>query len=157
MALKPFQPSNDRAWLECMHLVQKESDAWEALYLDKPSFSSNLDFCFWEGSELVGILAGHHVSNRPEKYSIEILAVHPRFQKRGIAKSMVMNILELLPNGTQLSCWTRNFEAMEFYKKMNFKKETTLNYTRENVNLNKQNWILNHSKEGSLVEFSYIS
>lgn len=101
-----------------MALVQLHSDAWEALYTEKPSFSSECDHIVIDDKEILGIISGHKIQT-PENqnvYSIEILAVHPEHQNKGLAKAMIIELSHQLPKASLLTFWTRTTLAKAWYE-----------------------------------------
>ncbi len=100
-----------------MQEVQKKSHSWEALYLSKPIFHSEMDLCFFENEKLVGICAGHETqSNNNRSFSIEILAVSPDHTNRGIAKKLLKYAFKYFNFKLELILWTRSEEAYSYYK-----------------------------------------
>ena len=104
-----------------MALVQLHSDAWEALYIEKPNFSRQCDHLIIDAEEILGVISGHKVQT-PEGqnvYSIEILAVHPEHQNKGLAKAMILELSYQLPKTSLLTFWTRTTLAKAWYEHLN--------------------------------------
>jgi GNAT superfamily N-acetyltransferase len=137
-----------------MHEVQKTSDSWEALYLDKPNFHPSMDVCCYYDNELVGICAGNEIEGeRTRTFSIEILAVHPLYQKKGIAKKILSYVFDKFDFNLELHLWTRSKEASEYYK--NHLQLTAINsLTLKRINEeHKQYWTICELKEKNIWNF----
>ena len=131
-----------------MKSIHSISDSWEAPYLEKPTFNTNLDFCYFENDLLVGILAGHQTQRTPYPlFSAEILAVHPQFQSRGIAKALLKYFFKknTLKN-IELHLWTRDPVAKNIYENhfnLHLINERHLSIKNQK---NKQYWLLESPK-----------
>lgn len=98
--------------------VQTHSNAWEALYLHRPNFHSDLDWVWVEDGAIIGILGGHRIDTNPH-WSVEILATHPQKRGRNLGLSMIREVqtrIETLP----MLFWTRCTKARAFYLKHGF-------------------------------------
>lgn len=75
----------------------------------------------WDADQIVG--AGRLLSDGECYGWIHDVGVHPKYQKKGIGRG----IMNELMNGNEhlLIGLTSSFEAVDFYKKLNFKKHKT--------------------------------
>ena len=118
MNFRRYEPNNEDAWLNFLTLVQTHSDAWEALYTQKPDFHTQCDYILAKGDQIIGVIAGHHIPTQEERqvFSIEILASHPMLQNKGIARTMIAELSRLLPKESILTFWTRSINAKSWYE-----------------------------------------
>ena len=120
MNYRGYEPSDEKAWLDFMALVQSKSDAWEALYLEKPKFHPKCDHLILDHHKnIVGIIAGHLIPhNEHIIYSVEILATSPHQQKKGLGKSLIIELSKNLGKGNLITFWTRTLSAKSWYEKI---------------------------------------
>lgn len=103
--------------------MQTFSDAWEALYTQKPNFDEKCDYILLKDETIIGVIAGHKVPNQEADqsiYSIEVLASHPDLLNNGIAKTMIAELSRLLPEKSIMTFWTRTPEAKSWYEHCGF-------------------------------------
>lgn len=120
MNYRAYEPSDKKAWLDFMALVQSKSDAWEALYLEKPKFHSTCDHLILDDNKnIVGIIAGHLVPHDEHTiYSVEILATTPNQQKKGLGKTLIIELSKNLSKGNLITFWTKTLSAKLWYEKI---------------------------------------
>ena len=93
-----------------------ESDKIKAAFLKSYKVVTARD-----GDKVVG--AGRMISDGECYAWIHDIAVLPEYRKRGVGRRIMENLME--DNETLLIGLTSSFEAVEFYKKLGFKKHRT--------------------------------
>jgi N-acetylglutamate synthase-like GNAT family acetyltransferase len=123
LIFKKYEPGEKIAWLKFLANVQTFSDAWEALYIEKPDFHSDCDYILLKDDHIIGVIAGHKIPTQQEEqsvYSIEVLASHPDLLNNGIARTMIAELSKLLPEKSIMTFWTRTPEAKSWYEHCGF-------------------------------------
>ena len=121
MRVRGFKLEDRSNWIDLLKRVQEVSDSWEAAYLDKPRFSDILDFVLEIEGGIVGVLAGHAIyQDSGTFFSVEVLAIDPKFQGLGYGAFFVSEVSRRLPLNSPLLFWTRSATASTWYEKLGF-------------------------------------
>lgn len=123
MEFRRYEPEDETSWLKFLSKVQSHSDAWEALYTQKPKFHPECDYILIKDDVILGVIAGHKVPTQDQEqsvYSIEVLASHPDLLNKGIARTMIAELSRLLPEKSIMTFWTRTAEAKSWYEHCGF-------------------------------------
>ena len=121
-----FQPKH---WLELIHNVQALSESWEAAYLEKPRFSPDCDFIFTLNDQLIGIGAGYRINNMSSDYSLEVLAICPELQGKGLGKKLLEAVSSHLDVGSSIRLYTQSPKVANWYHHIGWKKSLDLHLT----------------------------
>jgi ribosomal protein S18 acetylase RimI-like enzyme len=122
--IRGYRPEDLEPWLNLMAKLCEMSSAWEAVYLEHPSFHPDFDFIAIENGQVIGALAGHRINTKPQSFwSAEILGVHPDHQNKGVAKALINQASSLIQkNGEQILLWTRCTKARNWYLKAGYRE-----------------------------------
>lgn len=102
-----------------MHKVQATSDAWEAVYTEKPPIDPACDWVFFLDGKMIAIVAGYLVGS-PQIASIEVLAIDPDYQGRGLLRPILKESFRTLHESVlEMHFATRSAPAVAAYKKLN--------------------------------------
>ncbi|MCI9889601.1 GNAT family N-acetyltransferase [Micrococcales bacterium 31B] len=152
VTVRPYRPSDEGSWVRCRALAFLDTSYFDNVYPSKVPLDANamelvavaLDAAGAE--QVVGILDIElerliefgqvidieHASEVIQQgivgrtATIETLAVHPDYRRRGIADALLAHALERLPSGiTTLDAWTREDEAAcSWYRAQGFAEDS---------------------------------
>lgn len=130
MELRPFRPTD----LDCILQIEKssfdEADAYTVSEFQSLYQEHSQGFIFaQQGGQVMGYIIGNVSNNNGE---LDSLAVDPNFRRLGVAKKLVLTVLESFrENGVSTAIAqvrTSNEAAILFYQKLGFRIEDTLKH-----------------------------
>lgn len=110
--LRDYRDTDSASWLECRLLSFFHTDYYDDVVIDRPRFDPADYLVAVEDDTVVGLM-DLELFEAEHKATIDVLAVHPRHQRRGIAHALLENgLARLRDRGVRtLDAWTRGDEA----------------------------------------------
>ncbi|MGW0232311.1 N-acetyltransferase family protein [Actinopolymorpha singaporensis] len=109
--VRDYRDADAASWLRCRLLSFFPTDYYDDVVTRRPSYGAPaLRRVAAVGGEVVGLL---DATISPPRSTIEVLAVHPDHQRRGVAGALLAGVVdELRPHGVrELDAWTREDTA----------------------------------------------
>ncbi len=110
--LRDYRDTDSASWLECRLLSFFRTDYYDDVVIERPRFDPADYLVAVENDTVVGLM-DLELIEAEHKATIDVLAVHPRHQRRGIANALLENgLVRLRDRGVRtLDAWTRGDEA----------------------------------------------
>lgn len=110
--LRDYRDTDSASWLECRLLSFFHTDYYDDVVIERPRFDPADYLVAVENDTVVGLM-DLELIEAEHKATIDVLAVHPRHQRRGIAHALLENgLARLRDRGVcTLDAWTRGDEA----------------------------------------------
>lgn len=160
LQLVPYSKQKDEStWVRLIQEIQKSSNAWEAVYFKHPDVSSDMDYCCYHQNQFVGIFAGHLLehSDYGKIYSIEIFALAPQSQSKGLGKEILNELWKQKDDLGALVFWTKSTEAKRFYDSIGLHFQSSHCLNRSNWESDDgtltQTWAINSNNYHNLFEY----
>jgi len=124
MNIEFAQEQDINSWMDLLNLVK---DSFPGL--DIPEYKAALLKCILNKEAIVGKMGNTVVGALSFSYSnaeLNFLAVHPQYQKKGIAQELILKLTSLFSEGTELSVITyregdsQGIYARKLYQRMGF-------------------------------------
>lgn len=110
--LRDYRDTDAASWLECRLLSFFRTEYFDDVVTERPRFDPADYLVAVEDDTVVGLM-DLELFEADGKATIDVLAVHPRHQRRGIAQALLENgLARLRGRGIRtLDAWTRGDEA----------------------------------------------
>ncbi|MBM7783510.1 GNAT family N-acetyltransferase [Tenggerimyces flavus] len=110
--LRDYRDTDSASWLECRLLSFFHTEYYDDVVTERPRFDPADYLVAVENDTVVGLM-DLELFEADGKATIDVLAVHPRHQRRGIAQALLENgLARLRDRGIRtLDAWTRGDEA----------------------------------------------
>lgn len=120
LEVRPYRPDDAPAWLRCRALSFLQTAYFDDVLVAKPTYhGAPIELVACDGPSLVGVI---DVSAQPGEATIETIAVHPDWMRRGVGSALLDEVRTRLPATVRtLDAWTRDDEqANGWYQRQGF-------------------------------------
>ncbi|MFD3404497.1 GNAT family N-acetyltransferase [Kribbella sp. NPDC058693] len=116
--IRDYRDADAASWLQCRLLSFFGTEYYDDVVVDRPVFSNPAHrVVAVENDAVVGLM---DVEVFPDRATIDVLAVHPDHQRRGLATQLLDAVLPRLRGGV-LDAWTRgDASANSWYQRSGF-------------------------------------
>jgi ribosomal protein S18 acetylase RimI-like enzyme len=121
--IRDYDPADEPSWLRCRVLAFLDTTYYDDVATAKPDRDPGLSLVAVAGTQIIGLL---DASMSGHESTIETIAIHPDFRRRGIAHRLLAEICNRLPirGATQVDAWTRDDEGtLAWYQSQGFKQQ----------------------------------
>lgn len=145
VALRPYQPENSEAMRAVFNsafanhwIGELTAEAWQSRFIANEKFRGDLTTLAWQDDEVVGFYLSEDMSEDDTQGWLEVMAVSPDHQRRGLGSSLLQHALHAYKGADYTSAGLDvdregASNALALYEKQGFEKVKGTCYYRKMV------------------------